>query len=111
MDFDKIGVQHVSKRRQPSPVNAKHQPSSVNSGYNQKISPRLGRLRTSSLFKKLLKRFFLNNSNLRKKNVTRDNLNPEVCKRKPASRSPGIGISGSTLKTVAVILKGDKKAY
>jgi len=105
MDFDKIGVQHVSKRRNPSPVrNAKRPTSSGNTVFNQKISPRTGRFGASSSSEKSLGHFFSKNSEKKPgKAENRDNFNQEVYKRKPVSGHSKLSIPASSIKTAVII--------
>jgi murein DD-endopeptidase MepM/ murein hydrolase activator NlpD len=103
MDFDKIGVQHVAKRRYPSPLrNAKHQASPENAGYNQKVRPRPDRSGAASGLEKSFERMFAKNKHL-SNSGNGEKLKQEVYKRESPSRSSGFSISGSALKTTAII--------
>jgi len=109
MYFDQIEAQHVAKRRRPSPLRNTKAQASGDTVFDQKIQPRprypgsrkWNPFRTVSFDYKI-------NFGKPKTTETRDTLNQEVFRRKPSYRSgpdkkPGISISGSRLKLLAIV--------
>ena len=110
MDFDQIGVQHVAKRRRPSPLkNNKHQTASNDTIFDQKVRSRHGHSGQDSQFENPFRFIFGKNSSGKpKKADDRGILNQEVYKRKPSIRSApvrgtGFSIPLSWLKPLAVV--------
>ena len=105
MDFDQIGVQHISRRRRPSPLrSAKYRTASDDPGFSQKVSPRRGKAGANFRFEKTLKSLFKKKSSRQSGNPqAEDILHQEVSERQPAGLSAGFSIPASWVKTAAVV--------
>ena len=81
MDFDQIGVQHVSRRRKPSPLkNTKHPKPVLDTAFSQKVWPRQSRPAHAG-----------------------DTRREEAPVQQKRNRSAGFSIPGSWIKNMAIV--------